>query len=302
MAVTEIAAVGPTPDYAIDYWMNSQIHHDSVVNPAYREVGIATQPHEFGYLYMVVLGARPGVLPALVEPDSGELYLSSERYKWSTGGRWIHDATEEQIVASAGSPPDDSSWLPWQLTIPAPAGEHYAVVYSDGERETTTEIDPGVDIAWLPENLNATVVAVAEAAVEVSESGPAASEEPPPGEADVALIYDNQSLGVLNVSGAALDLSGMALAGGETRLPITRWDTEWLDVPLSAFPAGDCLQVWSYNDYDPGPPAGCRYVRSSIYVAPDELFWRNADFEVYWQGEPLATCSMGVGRCEIDLP
>jgi hypothetical protein len=92
------------------------------------------------------------------------------------------------------------------------------------------------------------------------------------------------------------------LAGGETRLPITRWDTEWLDVPLSAFPAEDCLQVWAYDAYDPGSPAGCRYVRSSVYVPPDELFWRNGDFEVYWQGDPLTTCAVGAGRCEIDLP
>jgi uncharacterized protein YkwD len=299
MAVTEIAAVGPTPDYAIDYWMNSQIHHDSVVNPAYREVGIAALPHEFGNLYIVELGARPGVLPALVEPDSGELYLTSERYTWSGGGDWVHDVTEAQIVDSTDSPPDDSSWLPWQLDIPAPAETHYAVVYSDGEHEAVTEVDPGVDIAWLPDNLDAAVVAAGE---EPGVTGPAASEEPPPGEAEVALIYDDQSLSVLNVSGAALDLTGLALAGGETRLPITRWDTEWLDVPLSAFPAEDCLQVWAYDAYDPGPPAGCRYVRSSVYVAPDELFWRNGDFEVYWQGDPLTTCAVGAGRCEIDLP
>jgi uncharacterized protein YkwD len=314
IAVTEIAAVGPTPDYAIDFWMNSQIHHDSVVNPAYREVGIAVLPHEFGNLYVVDLGARPDVLPALVDPDTGELYLSSEQYKWSSGGDWVHDVTEEQIVASADSPPNDNSWLSWQPTIPAPAASHYAVVYSDGEQETVTDVDPGVDIAWLPDNLNATVVAVAEAAVEVAQAGPtpAPSEEPTSGgevgapsatgEADVALIYDNQSLGVLNVSGGALNLTGLAFSGGETRLPITRWDTEWLDVPLSAFPAGDCLQIWSYDQNDPGKPAGCHYVRSSIYVAPDELFWHNGDFQVLWQGDPLLTCAVGAGRCEISLP
>jgi uncharacterized protein YkwD len=315
MAVTEIAAVGPTPDYAIDFWMNSQIHHDSVVNPAYREVGVAALPHEFGNLYIVVLGARPGVLPALVEPDSGELYLTSERYTWAGGGDWVHDVTEEQIVASADSPPNDNSWLSWQPTIPAPASAHYAVVYSDGEEEAVTDVDPGVDIAWLPDNLNATVVAVAEAAVEVAEAGPApaTSEEPPSegevvgepsatGEADVALIYDDLSLGVLNVSGGALNLTGLAFSGGETRLPITRWDTEWLDVSLSAFPTGDCLQIWSYDQNDPGAPAGCRFVRSSIYVAPDELFWRNGDFEVLWQGDPLLTCAVGAGQCEISLP
>ncbi|MEO1290437.1 MAG: CAP domain-containing protein, partial [Chloroflexota bacterium] len=77
-AFTEIAAVGSI-DSAMDFWMNSQIHTDSALNPTYREAGVAARQRNSGVLFIVVFGGQPNVLPAMTDPDVNELYLTNER-------------------------------------------------------------------------------------------------------------------------------------------------------------------------------------------------------------------------------
>jgi hypothetical protein len=154
-AIIEIAARFAEPEDAINWWRSSEVHRNAATDAGFREVGVAALPAAGGgNLYVVVLGSRPDVLPVLLDPVGEQLYLSSEQYRFGLGGDWIYGVTQYQMLASADSAPDDGAWLDWQLSIPAPdGGTPYYVALSDGERQVVTEVQPGVDVAWLLENL-----------------------------------------------------------------------------------------------------------------------------------------------------
>jgi uncharacterized protein YkwD len=155
VAVTEIAYVGAGEDAALLFWESSPIHRQSALSAAYREVGVAALPHPYGFLYIVVLGARPNVLPVLIDPVESQLYLSTERYEYAATGGGIQEVVQVQVLPSAEGPVDDAAWTPWALTLPAPEGlgVPFYVVYSDGINQLITEVNPAVDVAWLPSNL-----------------------------------------------------------------------------------------------------------------------------------------------------
>jgi hypothetical protein len=74
-------------------------------------------------------------------------------------------------------------------------------------------------------------------------------------------------------------------------------------VPLNAFPANNCLSVWSWNDPNVIPePAGCAVRRAVITVSPESFFWAQGSFEVRVGNVAVATCQADAGRCTVDLP
>jgi len=320
IAITEITVVATDPVGAINWWNGSPVHHDSVVDPAYREIGVAALEHPWGYLYVAVLGGRPDVLPALVEPDSGRLHFSAERYRWAgSGGDWLIDAKEIQVLDSAEAEPDPAAWLPWQYSINVPdvGGGAFNVAYTDGSRVTTAEVQPGFDTLWLPGNLpqeEEEVVEVAEAAEEAAASDdagtggaetPSESEgaaTPAAGGSDLTFVYKDISFALLNTSSEPLDLTGLEFVGESVTTSVTRWDTAALSGPLDAFPVGDCMMFIDWSSRDLGPPSGCRFRLSAVFISPDEIFWTEGKFEVRLGGELLATCDAGAERCEADLP
>ncbi len=324
VAISEIAYVGANLDAALAFWRGSSIHSGAVTNPAFREVGVAVLPHSLGDLYLVVLGARPDVLPVLYEPQSGILYLSSERYRWAAGDR-IQDVTGIQVLASPTSAIDPAAWQPWSLTTAAPplSAAPFAVALTDGPHQVITEVNPVVDIAWLPGNLGLAAGGMAAAPQNNAAATPAAPApgQPPQtaqptavpptpapptitaagdGSTDILLVYDAVSLTIVNVSGDTFDLTGLVLSGGGTSVPIEQWATQWLTVPLNEFPAGDCLQIWRWDYTDPGQAPECRYRRSAIYIQPEKLFW-TGPFELRQGDAVLAACVPGLARCEADL-
>lgn len=318
VAVTEIAYIGFGVEAAITWWQGSSIHTRSVTNPAFREVGITAIPYLQGSLFLVLLGGRPNMLPALYEPLSNVLYLSSEQYTWSAGDR-IQDATQYQLLLSADQPVDDSAWQPWQPTVPVPEGfgDRYAIAYTDGLHVTISEIDLSRDIAWLPENLAVPTVTVIESPVvaevpaaegPVAEATPTpAAETPGDGIPDIKLVYGQISLTIINIPpGESLDISGIELVVGDITLPVSAWDTEFLGVPLNEFTVGSCLQTWDVTQADPGIPASCYLRASVVYLPIPEIFWVKGPFEVRQNGATVATCpqaaSEGATTCEVDLP
>lgn len=155
ISTSEIAYVGANANAAISFWQGSQIHRDTIVNPAYREVGVAVLPHPYGHIYIVSFGGRPNILPTLLDPVSGMLYLSSEQYRWSAGGTWIHDVTRIQVLPSPASNPDPNGWIPFRVMMPIPEGigPEFAVAYSDGTVQLIVSVNRATSIAWLPANL-----------------------------------------------------------------------------------------------------------------------------------------------------
>lgn len=305
VAVEEIAQIGPSPDYAIEWWRGSSVHTRAVTNPGYREVGVAALPHTFGYLFIVVLGSEPGILPALADPTGTQLFLTNEQYAYAAGGAWIHTATEVRLFDAAGRPLDD--WVPWQAAIPVPegAGERVYVLYSDGATLALSAVDLTQDVILLPggQTPPATQAPESVSIPPTFTPAPGATLAPAAGEAGVLLVYDDRSLTIVNTSGAPLDVTGLSLVGGAVTLPATRWRTDWLPFLLEAMPAGACLQVWGWSEpVDLPAPAECGSYHSTVAVDPAQRFWASGSFEAQWQGEVVATCAAGAGRCAVVVP
>lgn len=304
IAIGEIAAVG-NPRFALNFWKNSAIHARTALNPAYREVGIAALPHGTDYLFIVVLGGRPNVLPAFAEGD--QLYLSNERAEGGTGdGDWIQAVTQVRLFDAEGKPITDN-WLEWQprLTIPTTANERLFVLYSDGTYQVLTEVTLNRTVPPLIAQVSTPVpVPTATAVPPTPTPIPQVNTVPetPPAEPDVLILYDTNTLTLLNVSPDSLDLSAFDMEGSGISIPFTRW-TQVTDLALNDFPSGHCLQVkGTGQDGEITMPPGCRWLRSIITLAPAQFFWLGADFEVRQNGQVVATCEPGRPECRVKLP
>jgi uncharacterized protein YkwD len=326
-AIGEVAYEG-TVDGAIDYWHNSPIHNKTVTEPGFREIGVAAVPGRYGNLFIVLVGGRPDTLPALIDPASGQMYLTSERYRWRNGNR-IQEVTQVQVLASAESEVSAECWLPWNTTIAMPhtLGPNFAVAYSDGTHTVINPVDVATDIAWLPDNLVTTTltvttpppggsggrVVVAEENTPPTEIATEAPTEPPAptpeigngllgGQTpDITLIYGPYSLSIWNnPPGDPVDLTTLSLVQGGMTLPASAWETPYLGVPLDRFTVGSCLQTWDFNELDPGAPAGC-FVRASAINLRTGRFWLNGPFDVVWNGSAQRTCPAGSATCEVIL-
>lgn len=312
VAVDEIGYVGRDAQTAVGYWQGSTVHRTTALNPVYREIGVASLPHRFGHLFIAVLGGRPNVLPATVEQD--KIYLSNERFYASNGGEWIFQASQIRLFDADGKPLSDD-WIPWEpvISVPPNAGGTLYIEYSDQQVQVITEVSissPLPDTVVIPPTVTSPEpVIVAEPAEADNEPEslvvliPTPTEPPALPASNVLVIYDSLSLNVLNNSSGPLDLSGLSLVKGNIVLTASQWESPWLNVPLNAFPAQDCLRVWAWNEtVEPPAPPNCRYQRSVVYVDPEHLFWTDGQFEVRWQGAVVATCDAQTKQCAVSLP
>lgn len=117
MSVTEIAGIGSIRS-SMDFWRSSSIHTQSALSRMYREVGIAVRdiPNSTDKLYIVVLGGRPDVLPALANASEGLLYLSTEQREWE--GDWIGFTSRFRLFDEDQSPLSD--WQQFQRIVNLP--------------------------------------------------------------------------------------------------------------------------------------------------------------------------------------
>lgn len=122
---------------AMNFWQNSELHTRTSLNPEYREVGVAARQRGDDVLFIVVFGARPNVLPALSDPEVGDLYLTSERNAWV--GDWIGQVTRYRFLDANEEPFTD--WNEWAHRVPLPelSSNSFFVQYEDasGNRVTT---------------------------------------------------------------------------------------------------------------------------------------------------------------------
>lgn len=335
VAIGEIAYVGFDVDAAITWWKGSSLHTRTVKNAAYREIGVGMVSHPFGTLFIVVLGARPNVLPVQIDSAKGVLYLTNESYTYANrSDSWLYQADQVRLFDAEGRPLSDG-WQDWdaELDVPAQAGDHLYVMFTDGSQQVLAEVDMRNDTVLLPGTLNQAAQLAAVAAVphqlapSVATSTPVPSPTPtrspansepasasnvataipsptpePVSTPDVLLVYNSRSLAAVNVSGASLDVTGLVLTHDGGELAFTSWNTQWLSGSLTALAAPDCLQVWSWDDSEQPKPSQCRTQRGVITISPSRLFWTTTDFEVYRGSTLLATCAPGAGECEVALP
>lgn len=155
VAVGEVAYVGASDRRAIEYWQGSDIHNRTVTNGAYREAGVGVVPHPYGNLFIVVLGARPDVLPAAYDPLENELYLSQETYQYAAGATTLQSVTQLQLAPDESSF-SDTNWQSWSATVPwENSGAERVVFYGDGVNRVSFAFDPVRDVVWTPQLLRA---------------------------------------------------------------------------------------------------------------------------------------------------
>ena len=111
---------------------------------------------------------------------------------------------------------------------------------------------------------------------------------------------DDLQLTLKNITGRPLYLEGLTFESPSGFFDGTRWDTEYLTAPLDAFPADDCLQIWSINTEQLSIPAVCEVRHAWATVNDDGLFWITAEwFDVYLFGERVTRCFTVDGVCRF---
>lgn len=302
--VGEVIYAGPGVDAALDEWGDAP-DSETALDARYREIGAAAVPYQDGVLVVAILGSRPDVLPALLDPDSWLLYLTSERTS-PPAGEWMPAPTSVQISPSV---PIAGQWQGWEPTIAVPpTQEPFNVFYTDGSQTVSVYVNPRLDIVWLPSTLsiNDTALGTPVATptptnlpIRVITFTPSPTYGPP----RIYLLFDEAQMTILNNSGSPIDLTDLEIiSSGGITLKGTDRQGETLTAPLYAFPHGYCLQVMGANLPDPGRAPECAVRDGVIYLNPVNLFWMLFDFEVRIGDQVVGTCTAGVSPCELELP
>ncbi len=313
-SVTEIAGIGSVRS-SMNFWQTSSLHTRSVTNPLYREIGIAARQLKSGdLLFIVVMGARPDVLPAMADPEVDSLYLTTERTEWA--GDWMGQATRYRLLNTRHQPLQD--WAPWEtiVDLPEDAERSFFVEYEDasGHRaENEVLLYP----RWSSLGASAVPAAVepttaAPAGLVMAANTPAAplvlpTAIPQPTLAPttipgaINLIYYKGVLTVISTSANA-DLSDLHFRGSGAQFDAVTWEQVVGGLNIGALPQGHCLQVGLRSLGDFSPPPGCNYLRSIVTVGDDRQFWAGESFEVLVGDIIVASCAAGVGQCSIPLP
>lgn len=297
IVIGEITWIGTQQD-AMDFWHESVIHRQTATNSWYREIGVAAVPKRDGrgYVIVVVLGAQPGVLPAMADPERGTLYLTNEGYPRGSN-RFF--AEQFRLFDNQGRPISD--WQDWQAQIPLPTGSGSVyVLYANGDAQALAEARlnpadiplPAYEAAWQ--------------AAQIVITGPTATPAPtatptPPPVPHIRLAYDRNLLTLMNTVNTNANVARLVLASpdGTQRLAVRDWNAGFIRGTLNALPQWNCVQV-ALLDKNVNTPDECRHSSLSL-VLPTQSLWRS-DFVVLLNEAPIATCSADDGVCEFDLP
>ena len=126
-----------TVDDAWTFWTNSTVHRNNLLGGRYREIGIGAAASASGTYYTLNFGARPGVLPFVVDQGSllsdpnMTLTLSNEEAGPGGSGGAMGRAVEVRV--GEGEDLSAVAWQPWQRTIP------FTLSSVDGEHRIRVE-------------------------------------------------------------------------------------------------------------------------------------------------------------------
>lgn len=330
--VGENAADGNV-QFAVNFWKSSDVHRKTALSDVYREVGVAAVPSRFGFFFIMNFGARPNVTPVMVTPGRNGLFLTAENSRFAKTNK---AGLRVRLFDSSGQPLGPAQ--AWQsiIALPPTAAGRIFVLFTNGEAQSLTEVDLVRDMAVLPQGAQVAIAPTSAPATTAfptfaptaaptsapifnpttSPTGapvfdPTATPQPtaiaqatsvpaPVGGPDVLLIYNAQSLTLVNVGNQSIDLTGLVIQGVVGRVSVGGW-TAVAAFPVNAFPVKHCLQATAGN-VSVAPPSQCKFVRSEIAVASAQVFWRAGDFTVSNGGGLLATCHASAGQCGLRFP
>jgi uncharacterized protein YkwD len=318
--VGEIAAVRTIAE-AMGFWKSSAPHRSSMTTEYYREAGVAAIPRGGGrYIFIVVFGARPNVLPAMRNPQDGKLYLTRDLYPFAKSKDLLLQPNQVQLFGESGRP--ISNWLNWAPSIDIPSGNGGVVFVlyrnsSAPDVQVISEVALRENIVMLP-GFVPTPSPTPTATPTLTPSNtptpmysptpsitptPSATLTPTPVPGpEVRLIYDADQFTLLNQERWDVNLFPLSFRSGRQTVSALYW-RDVSGEPLASFPPKGCLQAWTSDRFAPPPlPSECpRRTGGRGRLTASERFWIN-DFEVLYNGEVIATCKAAPGVCEADLP
>ena len=334
MSVTEIAAIGSIAT-AIDFWQHSDIHNRSVINPTYREIGIAAYPYGSDTLFIVVLGGRPDVLPVLLDLESNELYLTTEKVEWQ--GEWIGDAIAYRFLTDDQQPITD--WTEWERIIDMPeelTEEIFFIQYHDSE-DTRVEYELVFQSKWsnvtLPEGMPVITVtptlmpgeSIPTSTPETTTSSvfatntpiptptiipspiptltpfPTFTPTPTPLPKNIILLYTDEMFILYNGGSDFIDLSESRFQRDDIAFVGRFWEEVSEGLNISALPPNQCLMIQAETDVIFDAPEQCLAVRSIVLEPDPRYFWLD-DFEMSIDDKVVASCEGDAESCQIILP
>lgn len=254
----------------MNFWQNSAVHTRTALSDAFREVGIAVIENRGWLLGYVVLGSRPGVLPVMYDPARRMLYLTIDVSYYSDR----FTPTRVQLYGQDGKRLHEDEWWVWAPHIPLPANatENVIVVVTDGIIfvETAVNLDaartyPSDPLPTPVANPTATLVPVLQTIAPV----PVATSTPQSANFDLAFVYGNDSIALINQSDRNLNILPLTINATLINKTFTStWLGAFSRVSLSTFPPQRCLQAWSF-DTTLIPPRCQRVVRYAFLGAAE---------------------------------
>ena len=124
----------------------------------------------------------------------------------------------------------------------------------------------------------------------------------------VALVYDDDTLILVNRSDINVDVSGLQFvqttaSGSQLSFRSDQWENGTR--PVWSLTPGDCFQIWQLELPEQPVPDFCGFRHAWRSVASPRWFWLSSDpsatFEVRRGTTVLATCPVNEGECEVDL-
>lgn len=328
--IGENAADG-SAQFAVNFWKTSNIHRKAALSTVYREVGVAALPSQFGYIFIMDFGARPGILTPLLSVSGNTLYIPNENSGFAS---LQPNQMQIRVLDADGDVVADT--MAWKVRLLSSAGftKPLTVQYTNGSYSAHADVDPAQDTAVLPgapARGGAVSTAVTPASPTPSNTAPASigatasptplpntstpSASPAPSatstsarasptatllvQPDVILFYNSRSLVIFNNAGKPVDLTGFSVGSSTVRISITSWTTVATFL-VNAFPSASCLQVLQLGATD-AAPSQCKFVRSQITVSAARVFWAKSQFTVNRGDTVLATCDAAAGRCNVKL-
>lgn len=140
-------------NFSMDYWRTSDVHRRTMENPIYREVGVWAIPHPYGFLYMVVFGARPSVLPVPFNPITCQLYIPRD-YRTSGSGVWIKQVETIQFFTQDNQPITAPMAYQSPILLPRNAPPVFTVAMVEANIEVRQTVTLEEDIVILPQTLD----------------------------------------------------------------------------------------------------------------------------------------------------
>jgi uncharacterized protein YkwD len=183
LVVDENMATYDTIATSMEFFLNSAVHRNNILNSQYREVGIGVSTDDGGgYYHVLVFSVRPNVLPIFINDDAATTDNSNVAIRLTNeearpDGEGV-DKVGQAIEVRVGDDRewDDQPWQPWDTyvpwTLPETSGEHTVYVqFRDAAGRTTESAD--------------TIVLEGEGLVEPTPLPPTATSTPEPTETPI---------------------------------------------------------------------------------------------------------------------